>query len=261
MAPWSGLTIRAASSVFLAALGCLAQAGEFVDPRTGIPVRYEIDAQTFPDSWRCGDIRAEAMPLASYEVLRSKRIAVTALSVYPVGLLKHNLRAVYFADTLTFYGLSYGGTNSYDTVYIANRGATQGFTDNFLLRTFHHEFSSILLRNYPAQFDSAAWRAANRSAYGTGGIDALKNGRCDTKYEAKYNVDGFLNQYGTSSLEEDVNTFAEAMFSGDRAFWTLADRFPRIKDKKDVLVKFYRALDPSLTEDYVRSLATSPKVN
>ncbi len=209
----------------------------------------------FPPAWRGGEVAASATQLASYEEARCKRIAFEALSRYPIDLVRKNLRAVYFADEIRFFGLSYGGTNSRDTIYIANRGATEGFTDSFLARTFHHEFSSILLRNNPDKFDVQAWCAANRSPYGDGGIQALRNGTYETRYAEKWNVDGFLNQYGASSLEEDFNTFAEALFTGDREFWSLAAKYPRLKDKVTVAIAFYQALDPSLSERFFKALA------
>jgi hypothetical protein len=242
----------------LAALGCLnALASEHVDPRTGVVIRCEVDDSMFPASWKSSEIGATATPLRKDEVARATRIATAAISLYPTGLLRKNLKAVYFADEITFFGLGYGGTNSRDTVYIADRGAENGFSDAFLARTFHHEFSSILLRNYTSRFDADEWVAANGSAvrYGEGGIAALRNGSTDTNYNEKYHVDGFLNQYATSSIEEDFNTFAEGVFSGDRAFWTLVDRFPKVARKTGLIVDFYRSLDPGLDEAFFRSLA------
>ena len=210
----------------------------------------------FPPSWREAAINAQAMPLDPVEVARSERDAERALALYPVELVKKNLKAVYFIKEMRFYGLQYGGTNSADTVYVANAGEKSGYTDDFLTGAFHHEFSSILLRNYPDKFDEKAWRASNAPGveYRQGGTESLRSGTADTSYVERFNVDGFLSQYGTSSVEEDFNTYAEALLTGDRAFWAVVERFPRVAAKKDLIVAFYAKLDPSFNERFFRLL-------
>ncbi len=240
----------------LAALGCLI-AADSNDPRTGTPIKCELDAGMFPQSWQTPEIKATALAVDKSEAFRSQICAEVALKHYPVELVRKNLKAVYFAKELSFYGVQFGGTNSQDTIYIANRGERAGYTGEYLVSAFHHEFSSILLRNFWDKFDEEAWVAANGpgAVYREGGVIAIRDGMSDTTFKAKYNVDGFLNEYGSASLEEDFNTFAEALFGSDRTFWTLVDRYPRLAKKKDVIVAFYTRLDPQFTESYFRSLA------
>lgn len=213
--------------------------------------------EMFPPSWRGEDVRATAVRVDNAEINRSLHLADAAMAKYPSGLLKENLEAVFFVKEMRFYGLRYGGTNSRSTVYITNRGTVQGFTDRFVLSTFHHELSSILLRNHAEKFDKAAWHAANMRGfrYRSSGMESLKDGTADTKYDHRFHVDGFLNQYATSSMEEDFNTFAEALFMGDRSFWEIVDRFPRVEQKAHVILAFYGALDPVFTEEHFRSFA------
>ncbi len=66
---------------------------------------------------------------------------------------------------MKFYDVPYGGTNSTDAVYLVNRGAPLGYTDKYLEQTFHHEFSSILFRNFPALLDTGLWKGANQINY------------------------------------------------------------------------------------------------
>ncbi|MEX2243864.1 MAG: hypothetical protein WD716_08475 [Fimbriimonadaceae bacterium] len=258
MAPWSRATTKGASLALLATLGCLSLlAADTSDPRTGVPIRYEIDASTFPASWRGGEVNARATRIPRSEDARSQRLAMAALGRYPREVVTKHLRAVHFVGEMSFYGVPYGGTNSRDAVYIANRGADAGFDDAFIVSTFHHEFSSILLRNNPDRFDELAWTGANapHARYGTGGTQAIKDGTANTAYRAELHSAGFLNQYSTSSVEEDFNTFAEALFRGDARLWNICRQFPRVARKKDLIVAFYASLDPSLTEEFFRSLA------
>ena len=247
---WTALA--AAAFVYAA-----ASSSDYVDARTGIPIRFEMTDDMFPPSWLGGEVRATAVSVDKAEVDRSLQLADAGMANYPAGLLKENLEAVYFVKEMRFYGLKYGGTNSRGTVYITNRGVRQGFTDLYILSTFHHELSSILLRNHPEKFDSAAWHAANREGfrYRSSGMESLKDGSADTKYGHRFHIDGFLNQYATSSMEEDFNPYAEALFMGDRRFWEIVDRFPRVEQKADVILAFYGALDPGYTEEHFRGLA------
>ena len=230
---------------------------DFVDARTGIPIRFDMADDMFPPSWRGGRVHATAVRVDASEVSRSLELVDAAMSKYPAGLLKQNVEAVFIVKEMRFYGLKYGGTNSRDTIYVTNRGVGDGFTDRYILSTFHHELSSILLRNHAEMFDKAAWHAANRDgfSYRSSGMQSLKDGTADTKYSRRLHLDGFLNQYATSSMEEDFNTFAEALFTGDSRFWEVVDRFPRIAEKAEVILSFYQGLDPQFTEQYFRSVA------
>ena len=222
-----------------------------------IPVKFEISPEMFPASWRSGEVDAHAEPLERNQMARSVRAMDKALAKYPAELLAKNLTAIYFAKNLRFYGLSYGGTNSLDSVYIANRGAKAGFTDRFLEAAFHHEFSSILLRNFPDEFDHQAWTDANRAgfSYHSDGTQAVRSGRADTTFRPEFHAQGFLNEYATASVEEDFNTFAEAIFLGDRKFWKAVDLWPRLHAKAMIVIRFYGRRDSNLTEEYFRSLS------
>ena len=221
-----------------------------------MPVKFDLTADMFPPSWRSGEIQATAIQIADNQIARSTVISDKAMSKYPPEVLTKNLKAVYFVKEMRFYGLQYGGTNSRENVYITNRGPVMGFSDKFVEATFHHEFSSILLRNYNSLFDEKGWTHSNRPGthYGSSGMQALKEGNADTTYMDVYNVDGFLNQYAKASIEEDFNTFAEALFSGDREYWRIVSLFPRVQKKHKIAIQFFHSIDPQFTEDYFRSL-------
>lgn len=245
-------TLAAAAFVFAA-----VSTSDYVDARTGIPIRFEVTDEMFPPSWQADDVRARAVRIDDSEIDRSLRLVDAAMAMYPADLLKENVEAVFFVKEMRFYWLKYGGTNSRDTIYIANRGAAKGFSDQYIVSTFHHEISSILARNHPQKFDKAAWSAANGEdfQYRSSGMQSLKDGTAETRYDEQFHPDGFLNQYATSSMEEDFNTFAEAIFTGDQGFWQIADTYPRVGRKALVILEFYRALDPGFTEEHFRSLA------
>jgi hypothetical protein len=66
--------------------------------------------------------------------------------------------------------------------------------------------------------------------------------------------EGFLHEYGKASLEEDFNSFAGRLFSGDAGLWRAIEKYPRVKAKADLAIAFYTRLDPSLTTEFFQSL-------
>ncbi|MCW5936058.1 MAG: hypothetical protein KIT11_01965 [Fimbriimonadaceae bacterium] len=234
-----------------AVLFCLALLGGAISQSAlwspdSVPVLTRVTFDTFPESWRGGDIAAEGQSLAEGEVARSKALVAKAVARYPKALISQNLARIYVLRSITFYGLEYGGTNSLDTVYLTNQGVERGYTDRYILASFHHEFSSILLRNYPERFDEDEWVGANPLgfSYGHGGTEALRDGSSDVRYNSWHIQRGFLNQYATASLEEDFNTVAEGMMTGSPEFWAACESSPMLKKKLGLAVKFYRSFWP-----------------
>ncbi len=221
-----------------------------------VPIFTAVRTGMFPSAWNVREISPVASSLEAGEVNRSFSILDRAMEKYPEGLLKRNLKRVYVMRRLSFYGVPYGGTNSSDTIYLANAGREMGFTDRFLEESFHHEFSSILLRNYPSLFDRRAWLQANPPGfkYLGDGTMAVRSGTASTKASPRLQADGFMAQYATASIEEDFNMVAEALLSGNSDFWKAVQNSPRLRQKADVAIRFYNALSGSFNETAFRSL-------
>lgn len=234
---------------------------KLTDTRTQVQIVLELQPEMFPKSWREAPINAEAVPLAPTEVDRSRNLASAALSVYPSKVLKRDLIRVYVCRSIKFYGLEYGGTNSLDTVYLTNDGPDKGYSDAYVIGSFHHELSSIFLRNHPELIKEDAWTANNPDdfKYGAGGTEALRSGKASTKYNETLAESGFIAQYAQASFEEDFNMTVEGMFSGNPRFWQLVDAHSRFRAKVLLAIKFYSGLDPAFTESFFRSMIPSEK--
>jgi hypothetical protein len=155
------------------------------------------------------------------------------------------------------YGASIGGTYTDDTIYIVDGGTALGYTDHFIERAFHEEYSSILFRRYQNYFDAYGWKELNPpdfSYYGSG-YDAIKEGHAALDYDPDLLFDGFINQYATSEIENDFNAIASRLMSGEAEFWQAFDEYPGIRDKALLVMDFYQKINPIFTEDYFRSLA------
>lgn len=249
------------SILFFAALqlslftSIFSQCSCYTDERSGVKICIpEEGEQIFPESWRTSPINGTFVPLNEKQKERSRELIEKCLLMYPKDVLSKNLQIVYLVTEITFYGQAYGGTNSLKNVYIANKD----FTSPYIEQLFHAEFSSILLRNFPAYFDKEAWISNNASGfeYGYGGVNALKNKQSSTAFDEDFNAKGFLYQYATSSMENDFNSFAKYMFCPKTGFRELVEDNERLKRKWLLAIDFYSKIDSTLNEEYFTKILT-----
>lgn len=224
-----------------------------------VNVVFEYSVYNFPEDWRNEQINAQGQQIAIEEIPRSKRVIAKALNKYGDKLLEYNLKTVYFLKSMKFFNVGFGGTNSTDLLYLTNNGISMGYTDRYIEQTFHHEFSSILFRNYSRFFDTIAWKKANDPTFDyndpESGVGAIRTGRSSQVLDTALARFGFLTEYSMSGLENDLNTLAQNLFSPDKGFWNIVDKYPRVKTKTRLLISFYRELEPRYTEQYFRSFA------
>ena len=223
-----------------------------------VHVGFTYSRDIFPEDWRQAPINASGQQMDRNEIPRSKAVIARALNKYPEIIFQYNLKSVFFLREMKFFDVGYGGTNSTDAVYLTNQGVELGYTDKYLEQTFHHEFSSILFRNYSRYFDTIAWKNANATGFTyndpENGVGAIRNNQSSQELDSLLCEKGMLTQYGGSSLENDVNTFAQNLFCPERNFWTYVDRYPRIKKKTVMLISFYGILSAMYTETFFRKM-------
>jgi hypothetical protein len=226
----------------------------------GVAVVFNYSTSIFPDSWRSAEINASGEPIAAGEIERTKNISIIALNKYPRPVLAENLKAVYFLKSMKFYNTPFGGTNSFDNLYLTNDGFSSGYTNDYLEQTFHHEFSSILFRNHPEFLDTAAWNKANVQGFMYNdpgeGVGAIQKNQSSQDIDTVLCRKGILTQYALSAMENDINTLAQNLFCPERDFWKTVDRFPRVKAKVLLLINFYNKFSPAYTERYFRKFDT-----
>jgi hypothetical protein len=225
----------------------------------GVEISFDYSSDIFPGFWQQPPINAAAEPIDYSEIGRCKEVVQSALEKYPPGLLKKELKSVYFIRSMKFYDVGYGGTNSTDALYLANNGDAQGYTNLYLEQTFHHEFSSILYRNHPSLFRENEWNRANSPGFSytdpENGVGAIRDNRSSQDFDTVLCAKGFLTQYATSGIENDLNTVAQNLFSPSPGFWDIVKRFPRIQRKVRLLTTFYNHLDPIFTISYFKKFS------
>ena len=209
----------------------------------------------FPESWRDAPIRATGQALDDSQFERVSIILKRGFSKYPEEFLKEHLKKVYVLSALRYSGVSAAGTNSRTAVYLKVGEVNDGFTDTFVEDTFHAELSSILLRNRAMVFDAEAWHKLNPDDFEYSnvlGVGAIKAGKASLQSNKNLHALGFRNQYAQSSLENDFNDYAGALFTGDKMLWELAETHAAIRGKLTLTIAFYHRLDPSWTEEMFR---------
>ncbi|MEO7312505.1 MAG: hypothetical protein ABIX01_19120 [Chitinophagaceae bacterium] len=223
-----------------------------------VKVVFTYSKNIFPTDWQGGTINASGEGMNASEIVRTKKVLTVALSKYPEALMVANLKAVFFLKDMSFYGVGYGGTNSTSELYLTNNGTDKGYTDKYVEQTFHHEFSSILLRNHITLLDTAGWRKASNDFSYTDSLDGVG---AIIKNEASQEIDtilckrGILTQYALSGMENDVNTFAQNLFKPENAFWSVVAKYPSIHKKTLMLINFYHKLNPLFCEAYFKKFA------
>ena len=223
----------------------------------GIEFIAETEKNMFPQSWQDAPIKAEGVPMTkNKEIARSMKVMPKAASIYPKGFLAKSLKKVYLLKEIKFYGLSYGGTNDANNLFLTNKGKAKGFTDDYIERTFHHELSSIILRKYSIFFDDATWTKITKHQFlmDKTGTDAVASGETSTKIDEEYCKIGVLSQYSKASIEEDFNIFTENLFMNNTMLWEMAEKYPVIKQKINIVVKLYQSQDKNFTLAYFQNI-------
>lgn len=241
-------------------------------------VSFPEDRTFLPKSWTEAPINASIEPLDPKLRLAALGILESALAKYPEKVRQKFLEGVSVVGSLRFYDVGYGGT------YMANsRRIVLVYRESFDARgfeqRFHHEFSSILLKQNQALFEATRWTDANDPTfrYRAAGIVEEQDGdrseatrvlaaeqeKTGGSGSSLLQVDfalmksGFLTAYNQVSIEQDLNETAAHLFTNPEV-WEFCRQYPRIDQKVDVLIDFYRRLDPSMDRLFFRRLTLGP---
>jgi hypothetical protein len=241
-------------------------------------VNFPEDRDFLPRSWTEAPINASIEPLDVTLRPAALGILEAALAKYPEKLRQRYLEGISVVGSLRFYDVGYGGT------YMANsRRIVLVYRESFDARgfeqRFHHEFSSILLNQNEALFEPDRWTAANDPSftYRAAGVVEEQDGdrseatrvlaaeqeKTGGSGSSLLQVDfglmktGFLTPYNQVSIEQDLNETAAHLFTNPE-LWEFCRQYPRIDQKVDVLIDFYRRLDPKMDRLYFRRMTLGP---
>lgn len=239
-------------------------------------ITFPENRSFLPKSWIEEPIDASIEALDLELKNEAEAILKRAIKKYPAKLLERSLKGVAVVGSLRFYNVGYGGT------YMANsRRIVLVYRETFdakgFEQRFHHELSSLLLKQNEALFEAKRWTSANRPDFSyraAGTVEEQTGDRSEAtrvlaaeqkktggsgssllQLDTNLMKEGFLTPYNLVSIEQDLNETAAHLFTNPD-LWQLCLLHPRIDQKVDVLIDFYRALDQSLDRRYFRELTT-----
>lgn len=210
---------------------------------------YDGKSSIFPSSWLDKKINAKATA-ADRAVFHTDSLFIAkAFSKYPDDIVIKEIKKIQLLGRLRFSGQNFFGTNSRYDLYIALENNDE------IERTFHHEFSSMLLRNHPSYKIEEEWKKLSPELLSTSSAAAMKAGYYSTDYAPELLEKGYLGKYSLSNWENDFNMYAEEIFCGGKTFWQLADKYPKLLQKTKLIIRFYQEkIWSGFDEVYFRAL-------
>lgn len=204
------------------------------------------------------DGKFKSTPLLEDQAERSIEIASRALSKYPVELLDSNLENICFFRHMYLYNTRSGGTYwiPNKSLLITNRSESVGYTNEFVEKLIHAEFSSLLFHRFRNEFPLEAWEKINESdtAYLGDAFEAIRTRKNSEKIDTVLLEKGFLSQYGMSTLENDYNSVAKNIFMGGEKFWEIVNKYEKIEQKVKLFIEFYHKIHPVFTRKYFEEI-------
>ena len=233
----------------------------FNDEKINIEEKYNIVISTteasedYPKEWESSkEFNSEntVKPIDSrYSLSRFFNSIQDEVSKYPPKSISKMLAYVFVVDELLVASAKASGAYSLDekSIYINYKLNTTGFNRSkfSLKRTFHHEISSILLKNYNFNHDS--WKAAHGQGFQYE-IDKdptyhwmHMRGYTDPIDKKTLYKRGLLRQYAETGVENDFNIYASVIFTNPKKMKRLIKEYPIIQRKYEVFKAFYLSID------------------
>ena len=207
---------------------------------------YDGKAAIFPSSWLDKKTKAKATEADTAKFRLDKAMLDVAFGYYTKNFIEKEVEHIYVVGRLSFNGQHFTGTNSRKDIYIASTD------NNEIEKTFHHEFSSILLRNHADYSFEMKWRELSPELRSGNSAAAVKSGLFEAGFDSVLCAKGYLCRYSLSNWENDFNMYAENIFAGGKAFWKIVDRYPKVQAKVKLIVDFYTKLWGGYNEVFFR---------
>ena len=236
----------------------IAKIFEPINSKYEIEIVYEIDENFLSRLVNPGipdgpSRNAKVKPMRHRILARYPDILQRAFNKYPIQIIKSYLSAIHFAKEIEDGGFQCSG--SYDpfkrVVYLVDDGENN---EKQAIHTFHHEFSSLLLKRHTLLLNP--WFDQNPEGFVY--LYKLKRDEMLKTYNSSSMIGtaidyekGFLNTYGQTNFENDFNEYSAMIFTYPEKFKNIMEQYPRVRGKFLVWLKFYQKIDPIFTEDYL----------
>lgn len=228
---------------------------EPITSKYGTKIVYEIGGDFFSPLENppvpAGPLRHSKVTSIRHRILKKYPVILqTAFKKYPIDVINKYLKTIQFAGEIDAGFVKYGG--AYDPfrkiVYLVDNGAK---SDDLMIRTFNHEFSSLLLSSHsffinpwtdhhPANFEYSA--------------DLYDDWTTMEKHRDKitdfYEI-GMVTNYGLTDFRNDFSEYSAMILTYPKKFKKIMDQYPRVRGKFLVWLEFYQKIDPIFTEEYL----------
>ncbi len=213
-----------------------------IEIRSGAPETMYLDPYGYDDVTKYGAEIYQASPENVHDALLG---IDKALSVYPDQFVSGLIGGIFIAGKIKFDGVRAGGTYGPSWIILATSDDTEQYLNNVssVQFTTHHELSSFVYRQNPTlelmwgTLLPNDWQPVDSYVQALTPID---------ENISKLNQQGFLSYYGSTSVENDFNTFAEMVFVQPDELRALALRHKVIAQKMRLLMNCYSQIDPRM---------------
>ena len=219
----------------------------------GISIEYDDAIGLLPELWRVPPASGHATVIDELELSRYARVLATELQKYPADVISANLEHIYLIGELRLFGTDYGGTSVGKSIFLTGGSRAQGYDEYYLASLFHHEFSSVLLRHH--SFPELRWKVLNPEGftYTDDDADVLQAiARGELSGNAVLHEQGFIAEYGHTTLENDFNLYAETVFVDPDRMQALINEHRAIREKYYLLKEFYLSVSPNFQDVFER---------
>ena len=216
----------------------------------GIAVKKIVRTDQLPSSivfrQKNNEAEIELIPPSKNQFVNYLNILEGALGKYPPDLLAKHLDLVYIGGGYRENGGIITGLYEKRKLYLFYNHPQGDNSAIFLEQTFHHEFSSVLIQAY--DFPVFEWLALIPKKFdyiiNPVKINDYMNSVATYRPDKSQLEQGLVSSYGKANAENDINTYAELIFTEPKRMQTYINTYPIIKKKYALLKAFYLSISP-----------------
>ncbi len=161
---------------------------------------------------------------------------------YNKDFISHNAREINLLHNLSYQKIIVGGLSAGDSIYLNIKDdiSDQKFLDFIYIRALHHEFSSSIYRRTSYE-NKRKWRMISGEYKESSEYlkKCLENTIFARETSDELLKNGFLNNYSMTDSENDVNVFAEMLFTEPVKLERKETKYYLIRQKTNLLKKIY----------------------
>jgi len=212
-----------------------------IKQRYGVTVHYKYSREDFfPSSWLRKPASVSGQAISPAEASRVVKQIEGFLKEMPKRVIRLNITDIYLLKELKFYGQSYSFSNSNSGLYINSKGRQNGYSDDYILRSLYHAFSSVVMRHYA--FPEKKWTEINKRHVYLKADSSVRFHDDIREVNTDLASKGFISKYATISMKKDFNTVSEYLFMNPAELKSLASKHRKIRKKLNITIAFYKEI-------------------